>query len=148
MTHEANLRVGVQASPEAIFQALTDTKRLAAWWTSDTRGHGDKVGETLEFWFGKFCQPMKVDALEPGKVVRWRPTEGGMDDWFGTEISFTLTPKEGQTMVRFRHSGWKDDSEFFCHCSMKWATFLLSLKDLLETGKGHPAPGDVKIEHH
>jgi hypothetical protein len=31
------------------------------------------------------------------------------------------------------------------HCSTKWATFLLSLKQLLETGKGRPAPDEVKI---
>jgi hypothetical protein len=31
------------------------------------------------------------------------------------------------------------------HCSTKWATFLLSLRDDLESGKGRPAPRDVKI---
>jgi len=30
---------------------------------------------------------------------------------------------------------------------MKWATFLLSLKDLVETGKGKPAPDDLKIDN-
>jgi hypothetical protein len=31
------------------------------------------------------------------------------------------------------------------HCSTKWATFLLSLKDLVENGKGRPEPRDTKI---
>jgi hypothetical protein len=31
------------------------------------------------------------------------------------------------------------------HCSTKWATFLLSLKSLVETGRGAPAPNDVRI---
>jgi hypothetical protein len=31
------------------------------------------------------------------------------------------------------------------HCSTKWATFLLSLRDLLETGRAHPTPNDIKI---
>jgi len=30
---------------------------------------------------------------------------------------------------------------------MKWATFMLSLKNLLETGKGHPAPNDLQINY-
>jgi hypothetical protein len=30
---------------------------------------------------------------------------------------------------------------------MKWATFLLSLKDLMEKGKGRPAPDDLEINH-
>jgi hypothetical protein len=30
---------------------------------------------------------------------------------------------------------------------MKWGTFLLSLKQLIETGKGRPAPDDLKIDN-
>ncbi len=30
---------------------------------------------------------------------------------------------------------------------MKWVVFSLSLKELLETGKGEPAPHDVKINN-
>jgi hypothetical protein len=33
------------------------------------------------------------------------------------------------------------------HCSMKWATFLLSLRELLETGAGKPSPNDLKIDN-
>ena len=33
------------------------------------------------------------------------------------------------------------------HCSCKWAVFLLSLKDALETGKGRPFPDDIHIDH-
>jgi hypothetical protein len=32
------------------------------------------------------------------------------------------------------------------HCGTKWAVFLLSLKSLLETGKGAPAPNDIKLD--
>ena len=31
------------------------------------------------------------------------------------------------------------------HCSTKWAIFLMSLKSLVETGKGQPSPDDVTI---
>jgi hypothetical protein len=31
------------------------------------------------------------------------------------------------------------------HCSTKWGTFLLSLKGLLETGQGAPAPDDLEL---
>jgi len=39
-THKILHEVGIKASPDVIFEALTDTKKLAAWWTSDTRGKG------------------------------------------------------------------------------------------------------------
>jgi len=50
-TYNIRHEVGVKASPEAVYQALTDTKKLAGWWTSDTRGNGSEVGGVLEFWF-------------------------------------------------------------------------------------------------
>jgi hypothetical protein len=31
---------------------------------------------------------------------------------------------------------------------MKWVTFLSSLRALVETGKGKPAPDDLEIRHH
>jgi len=33
------------------------------------------------------------------------------------------------------------------HCSTKWATFLMSLKQLVETGTGAPHPDDVRISN-
>ncbi|MGO9612619.1 MAG: SRPBCC family protein [Dissulfurispiraceae bacterium] len=146
MSYEIDLQVGVKASPEEVYKALTEPKRLAQWWTSDIRGSGSKVGDVLEFWFGDFCQKFEVKTLKPGKHVHWKAKEG-MDEWAPTEISFSLTTDDVQTLVRFRHSGWKKNTEFFAHCSMKWATFLLSFKDLLEKGKGKPAPNDLEIDH-
>jgi hypothetical protein len=32
------------------------------------------------------------------------------------------------------------------HCSTKWGVFLLSLKSLLETGKGRAAPNEIKLD--
>jgi hypothetical protein len=47
----------------------------------------------------------------------------------------------------FRHEGWREPVAFMSHCSTKWATFLMSLKQLVETGKGEPAPHDVQISN-
>ncbi len=146
-TFESNMRIGVKASRDEVFEALTDTKGLAKWWTSDTRGSGVAVGDVLEFWFGKFCQKFEVKVLEPGKLVVWKATKDGMEEWAGTEISFAISADDKQTWVRFKHGGWRANTEFFGHCSMKWATFLMSFKDLMEKGSGRPAPNDVAIEH-
>ncbi len=145
-THQIQHQVGIKASPDAVYKALTEPKQLARWWTSDTRGKSE-VGNHLEFWFGNFCQKFEVTALKPRELVHWKGTQEGMDQWAGTEISFRLKPEGHQTFVRFTHSNWADDTDFLAHCSTKWAVFLLSLKDLLEKGEGHPAPGDVPINH-
>lgn len=140
--------VGIKASPEAVYEALTDVPKLAAWWTSDTRGKGSKVGDVLEFWFGDFCQKFEVVELKPGQLVRWKATKKEtMDEWAGTEVSYALSADEDQCWVAFGHTGWRDEEGMFAHCSTKWAVFMLSLKDLLETGKGRPAPDDIPINY-
>ena len=145
-TYTIHHEVGIKASPEAVYQALTDTKRLAGWWTSDTRGSGSKVGDVLEFWFGDFCQKFEVVELQPGKLVRWKANRReSAEEWAGTEVAFSLSADEKQCYVHFSHSGWRRDSGLFPHCSTKWAVFMLSLKDLLKKAKGSRHPRTCKL---
>ena len=65
----------------------------------------------------------------------------------GTLVDQLNQPAADYTIVLFRHEGWKEPVEFMYHCSTKWATFLLSLKKLVETGAGDPAPNDVKVSN-
>jgi len=147
-TYTIRHEVGIKASAEAVYLALTDTKKLAGWWTSDTRGNGSEVGGTIEFWFGDSCHKFEVIGLQPGKLVRWKAhKEEGSEEWAGTEIAFSLSADEKQCFVQFSHSGWRDDRGYYSHSSTKWAVFMLSLKDLLEKGQGRPWPHDVQVNH-
>jgi uncharacterized protein YndB with AHSA1/START domain len=38
MSYGINHQIGVKASPEEIYKALTETEKLAQWWTTDTKG--------------------------------------------------------------------------------------------------------------
>jgi uncharacterized protein YndB with AHSA1/START domain len=149
MSSGINHQVGVKASPEEVYKALTETQKLAQWWTTDTRGSGAKIGDTLEFWFyGSFCQQFHVKDLKPAKRVAWKAPKGqGAGEWEETEVSFDLSTDEKQTLIQFRHSGWRDSTDFQGHCSMRWAVFLLSLKDVLERGKGRPIPYDLEVNY-
>jgi uncharacterized protein YndB with AHSA1/START domain len=146
MSYGINHQVGIKASPEEVYSALTETEKLAQWWTTDTKGSGTKVGDTLEFHFRDFCQKFDIKELKPGKRVTWKAPKGqGSNEWEETEISFDLSAAEKQTFIQFRHSGWRESTDFQGHCSMRWAVFLLSLKDVLEKGKGRPYPYDLEV---
>ncbi|TCO28269.1 uncharacterized protein YndB with AHSA1/START domain [Kribbella steppae] len=142
-------RVGITASPEDVYAALTTIDGLAGWWTEDTRGDS-AVGGVTEFRFAGAPDPAGFDMLvldaQPGELVRWEVV-GGPEEWIGTKIRFELFRADEYTIVLFRHEGWKEPVEFMYHCSTKWATFLMSLKRLVETGKGEPAPNDVRVSN-
>ena len=84
---------------------------------------------------------MKVLELEPATRVLWQVVDGP-EEWIGTKVSFDLSQDGDWAIIFFKHQGWKEPVDFMHHCSTKWGTFLLSLKSLLETGKG--APGQTK----
>lgn len=137
-------RVGIHASPRDVYAALVSRDRLADWWTTDTQGRAE-IGSVIRFRFGERGYfDMKVLELVPDKRVVWEVTEGPAE-WIGTNVIWDLTPFEDGTTIRFKHKGWREQVEFMGHCSTKWATFLMSLKSMLETGKGAPFPNDVLI---
>lgn len=141
-------RVGIKSSLDEVYKALATREGLAAWWTKSTEGES-KVGATLTFRFsvdgadiGGF--DMKVLELAPAKQVLWQVV-GGPAEWIGTRIHWELRQEGGYCIVLFKHQGWKEPGEFMHHCSTKWAIFLMSLKSLLEAGRGFPSPDDVQI---
>lgn len=143
---EINHRVGIRARARDVYDALTTDEGLAQWWTADTSGAGG-VGSVITFRFHDVHLDFEVVELQPCSVVRWRYRGDAADYWAGTWISFVLTEEGDQTFVRFRHSGWAESSDFLAHCSTKWAVFLLSLKEAVETGTGRPFPHDMHIDH-
>ena len=146
MSHDILHRVGIKSVPGDVYGALTTQKGLAAWWTNDTKGETG-AGGVIQFRFpplGGF--DMKVVALEKEQRVLWDVIDGP-PEWIGTKISWELRQEGDYTLVLFKHQGWREPVEFMHHCSTKWAMFLMSLKSLVETGKGAPAPNDVKIDN-
>ena len=72
--------IHINASPNEVYEAVTDVTKLAHWWTTDTRGKS-AVGEKLEFWFyGGLGAEMVVTLLKVGKLVQWRATERSIPD--------------------------------------------------------------------
>ncbi|MEV8095424.1 SRPBCC domain-containing protein [Kitasatospora sp. NPDC085879] len=138
-------RIGVLSSPDDVYAALTTVEGLANWWTEDTDGDG-APGGVLRFRFEPGGFDMKVLEARPGRRVLWEVVDGPAE-WIGTQVGFDLKQEDGFTIVLFRHEGWREPVEFMYHCSTKWATFLMSLKQLLETGTGAPAPRDVRISN-
>jgi len=112
-------RVGIKEPVSKVYAALSTIDGLAGWWTRETTGTS-KVGGNIAFVF----------HMPNGEEI------GG----------FEMDVLE-LAIVMFSHRKWREEVEFMAHCSTKWATFLLSLRDLVETGEGKPSPHDLPISN-
>jgi uncharacterized protein YndB with AHSA1/START domain len=144
-------RLGVRAPASKVYEALATTDGVAGWWTTETTGTSEVGGKINVRFLGREGREighmdMEVLELERNRKVHWR-FEDGPPEWIGTDVTFDLQQDGDQTIILFGHRNWREAAEFMAHCSMKWATFLLSLKQLVETGEGSPSPRDVKIDN-
>jgi uncharacterized protein YndB with AHSA1/START domain len=146
-TFDIRHRIGVKAGPGEVYARLATPDGLRQWWTQDVRGHA-AVGDKLSFHFGgpdRFVV-MEVTELAPDERVAWRCVEGP-DEWLGTDFTFDLSRDGDETVVLFTNSGWREPVEFMHHCTTKWGSFLVGLKQDVETGAGRPFPNDVKTSN-
>ena len=144
-------RVGIKAPVSKVYTAVSAIEGIAGWWTRDTAGDA-KPGGTVHAHFrsstGEEVGKMGVEIKkrDPNKYLQWR-FNSGPEEWIGTEVTFDVSQQGDDTIVLFGHGNWREPVEFMAHCSMKWATFLLSLRQFVETGKGNPAPDDLKTDN-
>ncbi len=143
-------RIGIKAPVSKVHAALSTVAGVAGWWTKGTSGES-KPGSAVHVVFhsktGDEIGQAKYELVKstPEEVV-WHFT-AGPEEWIGTDVTFALAQQSDRTIILFGHRNWREAVEFTAHCSMKWATFLLSLRQLLETGSGQPSPEDLKIDN-
>ena len=137
-------QVGIKAPIEKVFDAIAPTQGVSGWWTL-TEGNPEHGGE-LRFLFGEHSVIALVSDYQANKRIEWT-VQGDAGEWLNTRICFNLKTLDDQVIINFQHADWQEATEFMGHCSTKWAVFLLSLKDYLETGTGKPFPNDIHINH-
>jgi uncharacterized protein YndB with AHSA1/START domain len=127
----------IKATPEKVFEAVTTQEGIENWWCKNTIAKPE-LGFVNIFIFGKFRNEMKVSELIANSKVQWNCIDS-IEEWRGTHVSFDMEEKNGNTLLRFTHGGWKTITDTFAYCSYDWALFMKSLKSFCETGTGSPS---------
>lgn len=124
----------IKSAPKVVYAALTTQKGLSSWWINDCKAE-PKVGFVNSFHFeGHPSTEMKIKKLTENKKVIWKCV-GGDKQWIGTKLKFTLVENDGQTVLQFKHSKWKKQSDFFAVCNFHWARHFIMLQHFCESGK-------------
>ena len=138
--HLFNIKTG---NPSTVYKALTEEEGLSSWWTTGAKAKPEE-GTTAYFTFTRdYTKQMKVLSLEENKKVEWECV-GGDEQWIGTKITFEIEHKENSVDVRFKHKGWKEETDLFGSCNYHWGLYMKSLKSYIETGTGNPHQPNFK----
>lgn len=124
----------VKASPASVFQAVTTSAGLDAWWTKRSGGK-PIAGTEYQLWFGpEYDWRAEVSNCATNSEFELRMTHAE-DDWRGTRVGFRLDEKDGITHVLFHHLGWREANQHFRTSSYCWAMYLRLLKRYVEHGE-------------
>lgn len=139
-------RVGIRGNVSEIYRALFDPDELPRWWASTAAGV-PAVHETIDLDFKELARlSFSIGVLVPDQAVTLVCTSGP-GPWRGSQLKFTLENAADQVFVSLIHENTDADDDDFLYFSTKWPLYLLSLRDLIETGTGRPYPNDIKIHY-
>jgi len=132
----------IDASPDAVWRALTEAEELMRWFPLEAEVTPGVGGSMRWSWEEHFDWPTRIDAWEPGRLLRlvqddYRPS----DDVEPARVvmEFTLETHAGKTRLRLVHSGfgqgaaWDNELDGI---SEGWPSELGSLRHYLERHRG------------
>jgi uncharacterized protein YndB with AHSA1/START domain len=138
----------IAASPEAVWNALTNPAELTRWFPLEAQVTPDVGGRIRWSWGEPIVSEAGIGAWEPGKRLvlieqvnlgdHATPEEGRKPS--GRLMEFTLEGRGGSTTLRLVHSGFGDDAdwenELYDGVLRGWTFELRALRHYLEAHPG------------
>ena len=128
----------IDASPETVYDAITQEDGLKSWWTTDVKAE-QKEGAVSVFGFYNHSVvfKMQIDELSKNKCVRWGCL-GDDKEWKGTKLRFDLSQQDGKTNLLFAHTGWQSTKGYYAMCNTTWGHLMILLKQYSEGKETKP----------
>jgi uncharacterized protein YndB with AHSA1/START domain len=136
------LHTEIDATPEAVFKALTEGREVANWFAPEVEASGKGAGSEITFaWSEQMRWTSKVDIWEEGRRVRWFDSPSFMGEGTALACEWTLQAAGGgKTRLTLVQSAFGGDSDawddLFQGMEMGWTYFLYHLRTYLETMAG------------
>jgi hypothetical protein len=138
---DLTLSFRVPRGAREVFDAIN---RVDAWWIGQVEGSFDTEGAEFTYAYEPYHRTVqRVTQLVPGKRIAWEVLESAIrfvddgEEWKGTQITFDIAEKDGETEVLFKHTGLTPKLACFENCKAGWAHYVeTSLPRLILTGQG------------
>lgn len=134
----------IHAPREKVYEAIATVEGVRNWLSRDA-DFDSKMGSSGEIRFAEGQRILKIEIaeLKPVSRVTWSVLSAAMPNWADTAIEFESSTEGDGSMLHFTHRGFKEADDLYAMSATIWASFLISLKQYLETGKGTPHPDDI-----
>ena len=116
--------IQIAAKPEAIYTLVATANGFSQWWAADIRESESAV--ELGFFSRATVYRLELKLSQPPEQAEWICLTG--DEWNGTHITFRLEASPSGTLVRFSHSGWRAETDYFVSCNTTWGELMFRLK--------------------
>lgn len=137
-------RVGIAGNINRIYRSMHEPAGLNGWWATATDGT-PSVGKVLDLHFSDVVTlSFRIDTLEENSLIRLHCVSGP-GPWQDCSLGFSFQQDTDQVWVTLAHENPAASDDDFLYFSTKWPCYLLSLRNLIETGKGSPYPNEMKI---
>lgn len=126
--------IPIKCKSSVLFDAITREDLISQWWLEGSKIKSVK-GETGVFPLsdGSGKIEMKIEDISTGSSVCWKCIDHKHKDWINTLVTFYIYEEEDNSVLQFRHSGWKTKDGVFGKVSFFWAAlYLRNLKLILE----------------
>jgi uncharacterized protein YndB with AHSA1/START domain len=154
--------IDIDASPEQVWQALTEAEELVRWFSPAARAEPGKGGTTLWSWRHGDARQTRIDAREPGRLLRLvqedappydtqrRPRAPGEAEPARIAMEFTLETFQGKTRLRLVHSGFGHGAAWDAEIegiTEGWQVELRSLRHYLQRHHGQDRRAGRALVH-
>ena len=136
----------IDASIEAVWNAITDGEELTRWFVDEATVEPGVGGSITKSWGGVEMGKSRIDEWEPNRKLRvtLMPFDMGAAKYDGTTPmvdEYTIARRDGKTVLRLVSSGIPDAPEwdgFYNGIDSGWASFFRTLRHYLEHHRGKP----------
>jgi uncharacterized protein YndB with AHSA1/START domain len=138
----------IAATPEKVWQALTDPEQTEKYWFGYRVNANGKAGASFiarNPGGEDFDKGIILESDPPRRLAcTWRPQHDHDKHERPSRVTFDLAPLRGQVRLTIVHDDFDDGSKAFEGISRGWPAVLSSLKSFLETGRAlEISPVDV-----
>lgn len=135
MSRAVRKEIVIDAPPDAVWRALTDSEELTRWFPVDARVEPGIGGSIWLSWGPGVEGQAAITAWEPNRHFQWTEERGPVR----LAIDFHLETKGDRTVVRLVQSGFGDGGDWddeFHMVDAGWAYFMAHLRWYLERHRG------------